>query len=180
DGVVWSRFRTAPAARHYHEAYPHGLLDHTLRVADAVERLAPTIPGVDRDVAVAGALLHDVGKSESYTDDPVEPTMSDRGRLEGHIVLGYEIVRRAVDAIDGFPEAIARSLRHVVLSHHGRLEFGSPVVPATREAMLVHHVDDLAARMGIVDRLERTAGPDDRWSAWDRAIGGTVHLGPAR
>ncbi|MCK9248383.1 MAG: HD domain-containing protein [Solirubrobacteraceae bacterium] len=180
DGPFWPRFLRAPAARHHHEAYPHGLLEHTMRVTDGVALLAPTIAGVDRDVAVAGALLHDIGKADAYEPDPVDPQMSEPGRLEGHIVLGYEILRRAVDDVEGFPDATARSLRHVVLSHHGRLEYGSPVVPATREAILVHHVDDLTARMGIVDRLERDAAPGARWTAWDRAVGGAVRLGPAR
>jgi 3'-5' exoribonuclease len=180
DGAFWPRFRMAPAAKHFHEAYPHGLLDHTLRVAEGVEAMAPLFAPVDRDVAVAGALLHDIGKAHTYTTDPVSPELTDLGRLEGHIVIGYEIVRRVVGDLQGFPPETARSLRHIVLSHHGKLDYGSPVVPATREAVLVHHVDDLAARMGSLDRLERGLGPGDEWSGYDRALSGPAYFGPAR
>ncbi|MDO9407123.1 3'-5' exoribonuclease YhaM family protein [Patulibacter sp.] len=179
-GAFWPRFRIAPAAKHFHEAYPHGLLDHTLRVAEAVEGLAPLFPPVDRDVAVAGAILHDIGKAQTYTPDPVAPDLTDVGRLEGHIVIGYEIVRRVVGAIEGFPPETARSIRHIVLSHHGKVEYGSPVVPATREAVLVHQADDLAARMGSLDRLERGLKPGDEWSGYDRALEGAAFFGPAR
>lgn len=180
DGAFWERFRLAPAAKHFHEAFPHGLLDHTVRVTEAVEALAPIFPGVDRDVAVAGALLHDIGKAQAYTTDPVAPDMTDLGRLEGHIVIGYEIVRRVIGAIDGFPEATARSIRHIVLSHHGKLDYGSPVVPHTREAVLVHHVDDLAAHLGSFDRLQRELADGARWSAFDRGVGGAAYFGPSR
>ncbi|EHN12133.1 CMP-binding factor [Patulibacter medicamentivorans] len=180
DGAFWRRFREAPAAKFFHEAYPHGLLDHTVRVAEAVEALAPMFGGVDRDVAVAGALLHDIGKAQTYTTDPVAPDLTDLGRLEGHIVLGYEIVRRVIGKLDGFPEETARSIRHIVLSHHGKQEYGSPVVPATREAVLVHHVDDLGARMGSFDRLQRGLAPEEQWSGYDRAIGSAAYFGPAR
>ncbi|MGX6448015.1 3'-5' exoribonuclease YhaM family protein, partial [Patulibacter sp. S7RM1-6] len=180
DGAFWPRFRAAPAAKHFHEAYPHGLLDHTLRVAEAVERLAPLFAPVDRDVAVAGAILHDIGKAHTYTADAVSPELTDLGRLEGHIVIGYEILRRVIADLDGFPEPTARSIRHIVLSHHGKLEYGSPVAPATREALLVHHADDLAARMGTFDRLERGLGSDQEWSAYDRGLGGAAYFGPAR
>ncbi len=180
DGAFWARFRLAPAAKHFHEAFPHGLLDHTVRVAAAVEGLAPVFRGIDRDVAVAGALLHDIGKAHAYTADPVAPGMTDLGRFEGHIVIGYEIVRRVLSGIDGFPESTARSIRHIVLSHHGKLEYGSPVMPQTREAALVHHVDDLAAQLGSFDRLERELPGDEHWSAFDRGVGGAAYFGPAR
>jgi 3'-5' exoribonuclease len=179
-GAFWPRFRAAPAAKHFHEAYPHGLLDHTLRVAEAVEGLAPLFHPVDRDVAVTGAILHDIGKAQTYTSDPISPDLTDAGRLEGHIVIGYEIVRRVVGALDGFPPETARSIRHIVLSHHGKLDYGSPVVPATREAVLVHHADDLAARMGSFDRLERGLAPGAEWSGYDRALEGAAYFGPAR
>lgn len=180
DGAFWPRFSTAPAAKHFHEAYPHGLLDHTLRVTEAVAALAPLFDGIDRDVAVTGALLHDIGKAEAYTDDPDAPDLTDLGRLEGHIVLGYERLRRAIDELPGFPEETSRSIRHIVLSHHGRLDYGSPVVPVTREAVLVHHVDDLAARLGSFDRLEGALESGAQWSPFDRALRGTAYFGPAR
>ena len=89
DSPVWERFREAPAAKYYHQAYRHGLLDHTVSVAQAVSAAASGFPGIDRDVAVAGALLHDIGKTMAYNDDPLAIDLTDAGRLQGEIPLGY-------------------------------------------------------------------------------------------
>jgi 3'-5' exoribonuclease len=167
----WARYRQAPAAKHYHQAYPHGLLEHCLGVAQAVSAISATFPGIDRDVAVTGALLHDIGKLEAYTTDPVAIDLSDAGRLHGEIALGYYLVRRTIEEIDGFPPELAQAIGHIILSHHGSLEHGSPVVPCTREATLVHMVDNLGGRLGSFDRLEKELPPGRRWSSFDRAIG---------
>ncbi len=136
---MWAGYRMAPAAKYYHQAYPHGLLEHCLGVAQAVSATSATFPGIDRDVAVTGALLHDIGKLEAYTDDPRSIDLTDLGRLHGEIALGYYRIRREIEEIEGFPEQLAWAVLHIILSHHGSLEHGSPVVPCTREATLVHH-----------------------------------------
>jgi len=169
---TWSGYRTAPAAKHYHQAYRHGLLEHCLGVAQAVSAISATFPGIDRDVAVVGALLHDIGKLEAYTDDPGNIDLTDTGRLHGEIALGYYRIRRAIEEIEGFPRELAQAVGHIILSHHGTLEHGSPVVPCTREATLVHMIDNLGGRLGSFDRLEKELGPGRRWSGFDRAIGG--------
>ena len=104
DAPTWPLFRDAPAAKHYHQAYRHGLLEHSLTVAQAVGAISATFPGIDRDVAVTGALLHDIGKLDAYElrDDAIE--MSDQGRLYGEIPLGYYRVRSAIESLDGFPQ----------------------------------------------------------------------------
>jgi 3'-5' exoribonuclease len=168
---LWAGYRVAPAAKHYHQAYRHGLLEHSLGVAQAVSAISATFPGIDRDVAVAGALLHDVGKLEAYTEDPQNIDLTDAGRLQGEIALGYYRIRRAIEDIDGFPAQLAQALGHIILSHHGTLEHGSPVVPCTREATLVHMIDNLGGRLGSFDRLEKQLAPGRRWSSFDRAIG---------
>ena len=112
-------------------------------------------PGIDRDVAVAGALLHDIGKLEAYELDAGGISMSDHGRLHGEIPLGYYRVRRTIERLDGFPPELAQAVLHIILSHHGALEHGSPVIPCTREATLVHMIDNLGGRLGSFDRLER-------------------------
>src|SRR6195952_3947655 len=155
DSVTWARFRDAPAAKVYHQAYRHGLLEHTLSVAQAVSAAANFFPGIDRDVAVTGALLHDIGKTVAYNDDPLAIDLTDAGRLQGEIPLGYYTVRRAIEDLPGFDPARAQCVLHIILSHHGSLEHGSPVVPATREAVLVHMIDNLGGRLGSFDRLER-------------------------
>ncbi len=167
----WARYREAPAAKHYHQAYRHGLLEHSLGVAQAVSAISATFGGIDRDVAVTGALLHDIGKLEAYTTPTPAIELSDAGRLHGEIALGYYLVRRLIEEIDGFPEELARAVGHIILSHHGSLEHGSPVVPCTREATLVHMVDNLGGRLGSFDRLEKELAPGSRWSSFDRAIG---------
>jgi 3'-5' exoribonuclease len=168
---MWAGYRAAPAAKYYHQAYRHGLLEHCLGVAQAVSAISATFPGIDRDVAVTGALLHDIGKLEAYTDDPRNIDLTDAGRLHGEIALGYYRIRRAIEEIEGFPAELAQAVGHIILSHHGTLEHGSPVVPCTREATLVHMIDNLGGRLGSFDRLEKELAPGRCWSPFDRAIG---------
>ncbi len=173
---LWAGYRVAPAAKHYHQAYRHGLLEHCLGVAQAVSAISATFPGIDRDVAITGALLHDIGKLEAYTDDAQAIDLTDAGKLQGEIALGYYRIRRAIEEIDGFPPQLALEVGHIILSHHGSLEHGSPVVPCTREATLVHMIDNLGGRLGSFDRLEKELAPGSRWSAFDRAIGGGAYF----
>jgi 3'-5' exoribonuclease len=174
---IWARFRSAPAAKVYHQAYRHGLLEHTVSVAQAVSAAANFFPGIDREVAVAGALLHDIGKIEAYNDDPLAIDLTDAGRLQGEIPLGYYRVRRQIEEIPGFDPALAQAVLHIILSHHGSLEHGSPVVPATREAVLVHMIDNLGGRLGSFDRLERELPAGESWSSFDRALSGSAYFG---
>jgi 3'-5' exoribonuclease len=174
DSETWRRFRDAPAAKVYHQAYRHGLLEHTLSVAQAVSAAANFFPGIDRDVAVTGALLHDIGKCVAYNDDPLAIDLTDAGRLQGEIPLGYYTVRRAIEDLPGFCPALAQCVLHIILSHHGSLEHGSPVVPATREAVLVHMIDNLGGRLGSFDRIERQLPAGEAWSGFDRALSGSA------
>jgi len=187
DSELWAGYRVAPAAKYYHQAYRHGLLEHCLGVAQAVSAISATFPGIDRDVAVTGALLHDIGKLEAYTDQtPLADgapggrdriiDLTDAGRLQGEIALGYYRVRRMIEEIEGFPAELAQAVGHIILSHHGALEHGSPVVPCTREATLVHMIDNLGGRLGSFDRLEKELAPGRRWSSFDRAIDGSAYF----
>jgi 3'-5' exoribonuclease len=145
-------------------------------VAEAVSAISAgdMFPGLDRDVAVTGALLHDIGKLEAYAFAGAAIEMSDAGRLQGEIPLGYYRVRREMEQIDGFPPALAQAVVHIILSHHGSLEHGSPVVPATREAVLVHMIDNLGGRLGSFDRLEKQLPAGEVWSGFDRALSGSA------
>jgi len=173
----WERFRQAPAAKYYHQAYPHGLLDHALSVAQAVSAVASAFPGIDRDVAVTGALLHDIGKTQAYNDDPLAIDLTDDGRLQGEIPLGYYLVRSTIESIDGFDPTTAQGVLHIILSHHGSYENGSPVVPATREATLVHSMDNLGGKLGSFDRIERQLADGEAWSRFDRGIDSAAYFG---
>jgi 3'-5' exoribonuclease len=174
---LWQDYRVAPAAKFYHQAYRHGLLEHCLGVAVAVSALSSTFPGIDRDVAIAGALLHDIGKLDAYTIDATSIDLSDAGRLQGEIALGYYRVRRTIEDLDGFPPALAQAITHIILSHHGTLEHGSPVLPCTREATLVHMADNLGGRLGSFDRLEQELREGESWSSFDRALGSGAFFG---
>jgi 3'-5' exoribonuclease len=175
---IWARFRDAPAAKVYHQAYRHGLLEHTISVAQAVSAAANFFPGIDREVAVAGGLLHDIGKTEAYNDNPLAIDLTDAGRLQGEIPLGYYLVRRKIEDIPGFDPDLAQAVLHIILSHHGSLEHGSPVVPATREAVLVHMIDNLGGRLGSFDRIEKELPAGESWSGFDRALSGSAYFGP--
>ena len=173
---VWRAYQIAPAAKYYHQAYRHGLLEHSLTVAQAVSAISATFAGVDRDVAVSGALLHDIGKLEAYGFQGHTIDLTDAGRLHGEIALGYYRVRREIDELDGFPPALAQALLHIILSHHGTLEHGSPVVPCTREATLVHMLDNLGGKLGSFDRLEKELGDGQRWSGFDKALSAPAYF----
>jgi 3'-5' exoribonuclease len=177
DSPDWPRFRAAPAAKHYHQAYRGGLLEHTVSVAQAVSAAAALFTGLDRDLAVAGALLHDIGKTEAYNDDPIAIELTDAGRLQAEIPLGYYKVRRKIEEIEGFDPDLAQALLHIILSHHGALEHGSPVVPCTREAALVHALDNLGGTLGSFDRLERELVEGESWSRFDRGIEAAAFFG---
>jgi 3'-5' exoribonuclease len=174
DSSIWQRWREAPAAKRYHQAYKHGLLEHCLSVAQGVHSLCGTFPEIDRELAVCGALLHDIGKIEAYSAEGGAIELTDAGKLQGEIALGYYMVRREIEEIDGFPPATAEGLLHIILSHHGQLEHGSPVVPCTREATLVHMVDNLGGKLGSFDRLEKSLADGERWSSFDRALSGSA------
>jgi 3'-5' exoribonuclease len=174
---IGSRWHEAPAAKYYHQAYRHGLLEHCLSVAQGVSAMAAgPFPSIDRDVAVAGALLHDIGKTEAYAQTNGSIELTDAGRLQGEIPLGYYIVRREIERIEGFPARCAEAVLHIVLAHHGKLEHGSPVVPCTREATLVHMIDNLGGTLGSFDRLEKALAEGERWTAFDRGISSSAYF----
>jgi 3'-5' exoribonuclease len=174
--LIGADYHEAPAAKYYHQAYRHGLLEHCLSVAQGVHVLAAKFPGIDHDIAVSGALLHDIGKVEAYSSVNGAIELTDAGKLLGEIPLGYYMVRRAIEEIDRFPQEDADALLHIILSHHGKLENGSPVVPCTREATLVHFLDNLGGNLGSFDRIERTLADGARWSDFDRGISTSAYF----
>ena len=177
--VTWTAFREAPAAKRYHQAYRHGLLEHSLTVAQAVSAISGVFGAIDRDLAVTGALLHDIGKLDAYTMDAEQIDMSELGRLHGEIALGYFRIRTAIATLADFPTELERGLLHIILSHHGSLEHGSPVVPATREATLVHMADNLGSRFGSFDRIQAELASGQLWADYDRGIGTSAYFAPA-
>ncbi len=169
---IGEQFRTAPAAIAMHHAYRHGLLEHTCHMARACRALLPLYPEVDADLALAGILVHDTGKVSEYQGDLVT-TRSRKGILQGHVVLGYQLVRKAGIKSKLNADLLER-LEHIVLSHQGELEWGAAVIAATPEAVFVAKIDDLDAKMGMVQRLLRQAGDADQFS--DKHLGLNAQL----
>jgi 3'-5' exoribonuclease len=159
---IGESFRWAPAAVAMHHAYRHGLLEHTTHMARAGRALLPVYPEVDADLAIAGILLHDIGKTIEY-EGSLATKRSRRGILQGHVVLGYQLVRKAALKAKLDPDRLER-LEHIILSHQGEPEWGAAVYAATPEAVFVSKVDDLDARMGMVQRALRQAQETDEFS----------------
>jgi len=177
DTDIGRRWHRAPAAKYYHQAYRHGLLEHCLTVAQGVHAMAAgPFSDVDHDMAVTGALLHDIGKVQAYGMVNGATELTDAGKLLGEIPLGYYLVRREIERIEGFPADDAQAVLHIVLAHHGKLEHGSPVTPCTREATLVHMIDNLGGTLGSFDRIEKALGDGESWSGFDRGISGSAYF----
>ena len=157
------RFANAPAARTMHHAYIGGLLEHTLSMATLAEHLAGHYPYVNKDLLLAGALLHDMGKALEYAIEE-SFSFSDDGRLVGHIVRAVTMIEAAADRLGTLSTDQRRQLVHLIASHHGTQEWGSPVVPKTLEAILLHQIDLLDSRVqGFFDHLNNDSG-EDGWT----------------
>ncbi|RCL30196.1 MAG: HD domain-containing protein [Puniceicoccaceae bacterium] len=148
-------FRTSPAAISMHHAYRHGLLEHSVHMLRVGIALLPIYPEVDPDLALAGILLHDIGKLEEYEGEFSAQT-SRLGLLQGHVVLGYKIVRKAA-ILSKLNLDLCERLEHIILSHQGEKEWGAAAMAATPEAVFVSMVDNLDAKMGMVQRALRNA-----------------------
>ncbi len=141
-------FERATAAKGVHHAYEGGLVQHTVEVAEFCEAACRVCPLLNRDLLLVGALVHDIGKLQEYDNASPSFERTDAGKLFCHLVLGRDVVREAVAAIPGFPEKEALHLEHLVLSHHGQLDWGSPVEPRTLEAVALSQADLMSARLG--------------------------------
>lgn len=163
DPEIAPRLRRAPAAKEIHHAYPGGLAEHMLSCVRLAQRLADHYPMVDRDLMVAGAFLHDLGKVNELSYDKGGTGYTDEGRLVGHLVMTAQWIHERAGQIPGFPKELELHLTHIVLAHHGRMEFGSPKLPHTLEAFLVHELDEIDSRVNSwLSQMARS--PGDRWS----------------
>ena len=146
----YDRYITYPAAVKVHHEFGSGILHHSIFMADVADAIAHIYTQVDRDILVAGALLHDIGKTIEY-ENPIAPVQTAEGKLCGHIAIGYHEFKTVVDSL-GITSEVPMLLEHMILAHHGTLEFGSPVMPATREALLLSEIDMLDSRQMILDK----------------------------
>lgn len=150
----YDKYVTYPGAVKVHHEFGSGILHHSLFMADVADAIAKIYTQVDRDILVAGALLHDIGKTIEY-ENPVAPVQTAEGKLCGHIAIGYAEFKRIVDELD-IKSEVPMLLEHMILAHHGTLEFGSPVMPSTREALLLSEIDMLDSRQMILDKVYDT------------------------
>ncbi|MBI4495900.1 MAG: HD domain-containing protein [Deltaproteobacteria bacterium] len=170
DEPLMGRFKKAPAAKAMHHVHLGGLLEHTLSVTRLVQLVGPRYRRMNQDLLVTGAILHDLGKiAELSYDRSFDYT--DPGRLLGHIVLAVELVEEKIKAIPEFPETLAMLLKHLILSHHGEYAFGSPKRPKTLEALLLHFLDDLDAKVnGFLAWVEKDREDPGRWTPFHKVL----------
>lgn len=169
-------FIQAPAARRIHHAYIHGLLEHTLELLDLADTVLTLYPQIDSDLLLAGILLHDVGKVREYSWE-LDIDYTNEGRLVGHIVMADEMIAEAIRQIADFPETLALTLRHMVLSHHGRYEWGSPRRPKTIEAIALHHLENLSAQVNRFALLIEKRPQGEEWTKYDRLLRRQLYSG---
>jgi 3'-5' exoribonuclease len=172
-------FGNAPAAKGAHHAYVHGLLEHTVSVGELALKVADHYTQLNRDILLSGALLHDIGKTREFTlGPPIDYT--DEGRLEGHVVLGVRMLDQRLASMRQFPENLASHLRHMIVSHHGLYEFGSPKKPKTPEAMVLHMLDDMDAKTAMIQEVIATQGGGEaHWSSFNRLLERFLYTGPS-
>lgn len=176
DEAFMTKFTAAPAGVKNHHAYRGGLLEHVLQLLRVVEAVSPLYPELDPDLMRIGAFLHDVGKIDELTYDR-ELAYSDEGQLLGHLVIGLRIVQEKiveVERLSGepFPADLRLQIEHLIVSHHGELEFGSPKVPMTLEATALHFLDNLDAKMHSFGQLLREdLNSESRWTPFHASIG---------
>ena len=179
DEAFMQAFQTAPGSKAIHHPHLGGLLEHTLEVLSLAKALMQICPQIDRELLVAGVVLHDVGKTVAY-EYTLDIDYSVVGRLEGHVALSDRMLNERIRAIPGFPEELRLRLSHMVLSHHGRYEWGSPREPATLEACALHHLDELSAQVNRFARVVAAASGADAealWSDYDRVLRRFLYLG---
>jgi 3'-5' exoribonuclease len=169
EPLLREAFCKAPAAKSMHHVYLGGLIEHTLSVLGLAERACAHYQELNRDLVVAGVLLHDVGKTAELTYVR-SFGYSDAGNLIGHISMEADWINRAVARIPDFPEELRLLILHIVLSHHGKLEFGSPVLPKTPEALVVHVLDDLDGKLESMFRGIREDAGQGNWTAYSRSM----------
>lgn len=169
DPAISPRLKRAPAAKMMHHAFLGGLLEHIVSLCDLGRLAAQHYPELDVDLLLTGAILHDIGKLDElcyeraihYTDD---------GQLLGHIVLGLEQVTERMNGIEGFPSDCKTLVKHLLISHHGQYEFGSPKLPMFREALVLHYLDDLDSKMAAARAVLGAAGGEEGWTSFSSAL----------
>jgi 3'-5' exoribonuclease len=170
DPQIASRYKRAPAAKVMHHAYIGGLLEHVVSLCGLAKLTALHYPELDVDLLLTAAILHDVGKLDELCYER-SVAYTTEGQLLGHIVMELETVAKAMDEIEGFPAKLKAVVQHILISHHGEYEFGSPKLPMIREALVFHYLDDLDSKMAAVRAAMAVESGEEQWSAYSGALG---------
>lgn len=177
DKEIRPKFLIAPAAKAMHHPYLGGLAEHVFSICGLVDKVAGHYgPSVNRDLLVAGAMLHDIGKIWELTYER-SFDYTDEGRLLGHITMGVELIDRKLSALPEFPRELAVLLKHIILSHHGQLEFGSPKRPKTIEAIILSYLDDLDAKVNTVRALLNGKAEGTNWTSYQKLFERYIYTG---
>lgn len=170
DPEILPRLKRAPAAKLMHHAYLGGLLEHMVSLCGLCRIVAAYYPETDADLLLTGAVLHDLGKLEELSYER-SLGYTDEGQLLGHILIEYEQITKRIDATPGFPAELKTLVQHMLASHHGQYEFGSPKLPMFREALMLHYLDDLDSKLGAVRAALAAPEGEGNWTAYSAALG---------
>ncbi len=170
DPAVAVRYKRAPAAKVMHHAYIGGLLEHVVGLCGLAKQVARHYAELSLDLLLTVAILHDVGKLDELCYDRAIGYTTE-GQLLGHIVMELETVSKAMDALEGFPANLKTVVQHLLISHHGQYEFGSPKLPMIREAMVFHYLDDMDSKMAAARAALATESGEEQWSTYSPALG---------
>ena len=176
DEEFKKKFRQSPAAKQIHHVYIGGLLEHTLSVVKICSFLAKKhYSNINFDLLITGTILHDIGKIYELSHPPAIDYTSE-GRLLGHILLGFKIIQDKINSIPNFPENLQMLLQHLIISHHGQYEWGSPKLPQTIEAIILHYIDDLDAKLNSIKQLMNLEiNSEDSWTAYHKTLGRKIY-----
>lgn len=169
DRAFVDLFKTAPAAKKMHHAYLGGLLEHTLSIARLIQAVSGHYKGLDKDLLLTGGILHDIGKVHEFLYE-THIDYSDSGRLLSHIVIGVEMLDKKIETLNGFPDDLALVLKHMIVSHHGTREFGSPEPPKTLEAIILNYLDELDAKVTGVRAFMDSEDTEATWTSYHKIL----------
>ena len=169
DEDLVGKLKTAPAAKKMHHAYIGGLLEHTLSMVMLSVKIAGHYSGIDKDLLIAGAVLHDMGKVREFEYES-RIDYSDEGRLVNHIVIAVQMLEEKLQQIDSFPRNLADLLKHMIISHHGTREFGSPEPPKTIEAVLLHCIDEIDSKVNAIREFIAAQDTEENWTSYHRLL----------
>jgi 3'-5' exoribonuclease len=171
DPEIAQAYRNAPAAKTLHHAYIGGLLDHVVSLFRSCDLVCRNYPQINRDLLLSGAFLHDIGKIYELTYSR-SFSYTTRGQLLGHMIIELDMLKEKIDLVPGFPPELRILLEHLIISHHGQYEFGSPKLPMFPEALMLHYLDDLDSKMeSMRAHFEREADSDSPWTSYNASLG---------